>query len=100
MVDFKVDYKVLRSSARTLKDIEKAIGDFSNAEPDLDCIGSPTVNKAYGDFIAHLRTVCRKYSKEAGDLGSMLDNVADEVRNADNNIGEQASQMVQPASHS
>lgn len=98
--ELKVSYDELSSAASVLKNIEKTIGDFAGAEADSDCMGDPRVNKAYGDCIARLHTLSRKYSKKAGDLGSMLDSVVEEVRKTDNEIGEQASHMVESSSNS
>lgn len=98
--DLKISYGELSSASRVLKNIEKIIGDFTGAEADLDCMGHPRVSQAYGDCITRLHTLSRKYSRKAGDLGSMLDSVVTEFRNADNRIGDQASQILSSSSNS
>ena len=92
--ELKVSYFELSMASHVLKNIEEAIGDFSGAEADSDCMGHCFVVKAYGNCIARLHTLSRKYSRKAGDLGSMLDNVVDEFRDADDRIGDQAGQIL------
>ena len=62
-------------------------------------MGHPGVSKAYADCITRLHTLSRKYSRKAGDLGSMLDSVVKEFRDADNRIGDQAGQMFSSSSN-
>ena len=92
--ELRVSYDELGKASRVLKNIEETIGDFTGAQADSNCIGHPSVTNAYGDCIARLHTLSRKYSRKAGDLGSMLDNVAEEFRDADDRIGCQAGQML------
>ncbi len=97
--ELKVSYDELSSASRVLKNIEQTIGDFTGAEADSDCMGHPSVSKAYADCIARLHTLSRKYSRKAGDLGLMLDSVAKEFRDADNRIGDEAGQMLSSSSN-
>ncbi|WP_390459372.1 hypothetical protein [Bifidobacterium apicola] len=96
--ELKVSYDELSKASRVLKNIEETIGDFTGAEADSDCMGDPSVISAYADCIARLHTLSRKYSRKAGDLGSMLDNVVKEFRDADDRIGDQAGQMLSSGS--
>lgn len=97
--ELKVSYDELNKASSVLKNIEETIGDFTGAEADSDCMGHPSVSKAYADCIARLHTLSRKYSRKAGDLGSMLDNVVEEFRDADNRLGDQAGQMLSSSSN-
>ena len=97
--ELKISYDELSSASRVLKNIEQTIGDFTGAEADSSCMGGPLVSKAYDKCITRLHTLSRKYSRKAGDLGSMLDNVVEEFRDADNRLGDQAGQMLSSSSN-
>lgn len=92
--ELRVSYDELGKASGVLKNIEETIGDFAGAEADSDCMGHGLVVNAYGNCIERLHTLSRKYSRKAGDLGSMLDNVVEEFRDADDRIGCQAGQML------
>ena len=97
--DLEISYDELSSASRVLKNIEKTIGDFTGAEADSDCMGNPSVISAYAGCITRLHTLSRKYARKAGDLGSMLDNVVEEFRDADDRLGGQAGQMLNSGSN-
>lgn len=97
--DLEISYDELSSASRVLKNIEQTIGDFTGAEADSDCMGNPSVISAYASCITRLHTLSRKYARKAGDLGSMLDSVVNEFRDADIRIGDQAGQMLDSSSN-
>ena len=95
--ELRVSYDELSKASRVLKNIEETIGDFKSAEYNeynAACMGDPSVSTSYAGCIERLHTLSRKYSRKAGDLGSMLDNVVEEFRDADDRIGCQAGQML------
>ncbi|MBI0048694.1 MULTISPECIES: hypothetical protein [Bifidobacterium] len=86
-----VSYDELDKAKQGLEQVKQILDDFAGVRGDENALGSELVIDAYDSYVRRLKGASGKYSKKAGDFASMLQNVIDQFKELDSQLGQKAA---------